>query len=139
MAIKLDLNRLLTLKEKIVTAKEFQEPWDYFLTYFTEVPGFIEMGVDPDTTILHQILSHIAKTVLNKNAKVTKLLLKEIPGYHFMHGAVLLQGQLGNLIYFSDIDVGILAMLKPRSTSEFALVRFSRAQMEHDGVKAVLH
>ena len=48
-----------------------------------------------------------------------------------------MKNMMANIIYFSDVDTGIFAMLKPRSQSEFMLVRFSCAM--DTGKTPVLH
>ncbi len=133
----LDLTLLTRLKKQIITATDFKEPWEYFFTHFAEVPGFIALGNTVNDEYLTQVISQVASTVLKQPVTVSASMLKKIPEYDFIHGAVFVQNIMANIIYFSDVDTGIFAMLKPRSNAEFMLVRFSCATAT--GNATVLH
>ena len=129
----MNLEQLLTLKDKLVTAKEFKEPLDYFFDHFGEDPDFFEVGERADNPFLESMVAIIGKELFKKEEiLVSHFLVVEIPGYHFFHGTCFIQGNVSNFLYFEDIDMGLLAVFisAMRVTQ---LVRFSSLKLEGGG------
>lgn len=119
-----DLTKLLTLKDKMIKAKDFAEPCNYFLDHFGEKPAFMKLGAKADTAFLQPILQQIGKRLLNQEVAVVILPVTEIAEHHFLHGACLLNGKLASFFYFRDIDMGILTLLQS-TKSGVVMARFS--------------
>jgi hypothetical protein len=125
----MDLSRLATLKEKLVTAREFSKVFDYFLDHFGENPDFIALGERADCPFLEAVLAQVGHTLFQRKVWVTEMLLTELPEQHFIHGTCRIAGRLATVIYFDDIHTGLMVVILSESPSETRLVRFSGRPM----------
>lgn len=123
----MDLKSLSTLKQKVISAKDLSGPWTYFFDNFGENPAFLELGFPSKNELLEIIIAEIGKQVFNQNATITNLILTEIPEYYFIHGACSIEGKLANILLFTDIDKGLLTVVKSLRTGEVCNIRFSTA------------
>jgi hypothetical protein len=126
----MNLKKLSTLKDKLMEAKDFREPWNYFFDHFGDDPEFMmKAGKRADDTVLKQVIAHVGQELFNTpKVSVTNMLLTEIPKYHFIHGGCFIQGRMATLIFFDDIDMGLLAVSMGGHETMFA--RFSSIIME---------
>jgi hypothetical protein len=120
-----DLKKLLVLKDKLIKAKDFKEPCDYFLTHFGENPDFIKLGAAADSEFLLPIIEELGKALLKHRPTDIRLAITEIAEYQFLHGACFLDGRIANLMYFKDIDMGILSLLQAGPPMGVQMARFS--------------
>ncbi len=120
-----DLTKLLVLRDKLIKATDFKEPCDYFLTHFGENPDFIKLGVPADAEFLTPILQGLSNAILKKTPTHIRLALTEIPDYRFLHGACFMDSQIANILYFRDIDMGILTLLQSGPSGGVQMARFS--------------
>jgi len=135
---KMDLEQLLTLKDKLVAAKEFYEPWEYFFDHFGEDPDLYEVGQRKDHNLLKKVIEVVGEQLFKKKVALINLLIVSIPEYHFFHGACFIQGKMTNFLYFEDIDMGLLAVVMGPGKSQTMLVRFSSMLLEGKSRKAFL-
>lgn len=125
-------DNLRTLKNKLLTAKDFKEPWEYFFDHFAENPEFLKLGQQAENSLLSDIIAAIGEKIFRKKITVTNLLLTEVSKYSFFHGACFIQGKVATIIYFKDIDTGLFAISLSAKTHEISLVRFSCIKMDND-------
>ncbi len=121
----MDLNRLATLKDKLVSAKDFAPVWTYFFDNFGEDPAFIALGERTHSPFLEAVLQQVGRALLQKDVTLTDVLLTHLPEHQFIHGACVINGALANLIYFEDVHVGALAVVTSVSPGETKMVRFT--------------
>jgi hypothetical protein len=119
-----DLTKLPILKDKMIKAKDFADPCNYFLDHFGENPAFMRAGAPADAAFLKPILERIGQRLLNQAVALTVLPAAAIADHHFLHGACLFNGKLASFFYFRDIDMGILTLLQS-PTSGVVMARFS--------------
>jgi hypothetical protein len=60
-------------------------------------------------------------------------MLIHIAEHGFWHGCFVLAGRLGQVIYFEDIDRGLLTIAGDVSSGHTHFVRFSAVEVEIDG------
>lgn len=132
----MDLSKLQKLKNMMLTAEEFGEPWKYFLDQFGEDQAFFDLGRPPeDDGLLRAILTRTGKELFGRDATLSHVHLVEIKKYNFIHGTYLIQGRLGSVIYFSDIGVGIAALLGKTLSAETLFVRFMTVEVPKEAGK----
>src|SRR6266511_5724964 len=98
----MDLSLLATLKEKLLTAKRFNEVLDYFLTNFGEKPEFIALGERIEDPFLEAVVQQVAEQLFKKSATITGLLLSRLAEQQFVHGACFVETSMCNVLYFED-------------------------------------
>ncbi len=124
----MNLERLTTLKQKLVTADNFKDPWEYFFEHFAANPSFVKMGTRVTNLLLEAIISKLGQELFQQKIDVTNLLLTEIEPYHFIHGACLLKDRIVTILFFTDIDMGLFAI--SMENMEISLIRFSSMTAE---------
>ncbi len=123
----MDLSLLATLKEKLLTAKRFNEVLDYFLTNFGEKPEFIALGERIEDPFLEAVVQQVAEQLFKKSATITGLLLSRLAEQQFVHGACFVETSMCNVLYFEDARAGLLAVAKLGGQTHY--VRFSGQPM----------
>ncbi len=125
----LDLAGLEDLKEMVVTAKDFHEPWDFFFTNFGERDGFMSEGRRTDHPVLKAILESIGESLFGVKEQLDDALLVEIPKHSFIHGTCIMKGHFVAVLFFYDADIGLASVLDPVSNNS-QMLRFSSATVE---------
>jgi hypothetical protein len=123
--VVMDLTLLATLKDKLVTATEFDDVFRYFLDHFGENPKFIALGERSHDPFLVAVIEQIASQIFGKRVPLDNLLLTRLPDHNFTHGGVILNSHLANVLYFDDIRMGLVAVLMGFPTGEMKYARFS--------------
>jgi hypothetical protein len=121
----MDLTRLATLKDQLLHAHDFTMVWEYFLDHFGEDPDFIALGERTQHPFLQAVLAHVGRELFQREGSVTHLLLTRLPEHQCVHGGCTLHGKLANVLYFEDIQTGLLAVVLSLAPSETKLVRFT--------------
>jgi hypothetical protein len=125
----MDLSLLGTLKEKLAQAARFSDVLDYFLTHFGEKSEFIALGERTRHPFLESILAQIGGQIFSGNVVVTNLILTQVAEQQFVHGGCAINGCLATVIYFDDVQLGLLSVVMPPPGTETKLVRFSGRRM----------
>ena len=121
----MDLKQLDVLKQKLATSSDFMEPWRYFLDYFAEDASFMRLGDRHEGTDLEGVIAAISRKLLSQEVSVDQALLTEIEGHEFVHGVCVVGGKMAGVIFFKDIDLGLLAITVSNRSGEVLLSRFS--------------
>lgn len=120
----MDLAKLETLKQLLVEAREFMPVWDYFMTHFGEQRDFMELGEPARSPLLEELVRQAAREIVDPSATIGTLMLVRLPEQRFIHGAVTVQGKFGNIFYFEDVGVGLLAVVMTMD-GDNRLIRFT--------------
>ncbi len=120
----IDQERIATLRKKLAEATDFLELWEYFLTHFAENPEFHELGRPAEASFLLEVIGELGSKLLNQQAiRISQLMLIEIPEASLFHGACLIEGRLAGLMFFQDLDMGLMALSE--ISGKTMLARFS--------------
>jgi hypothetical protein len=129
----MDLSLLATLKDKLANATDFGDVWTYFFDHFGEDREFIDQGDRADHPFLEAIIAQIGEELFGCKVAVENLLLTRLPDHDFYHGGFTFAGRMGNVIYFDDVQTGLLAVLMAGGSSETKMVRFTGRRMLRSG------
>jgi hypothetical protein len=121
----MDLTKLATLKEKLVSAKEFAEVWTYFLDHLGENPEFMALGERVQDRFLERVLSEIGKQLFGRTVQVRDTAFIHLPEHGFVHGALTLEDRPGSVFYFRDIRQGLVVLVWSLAPTETKFARFS--------------
>ena len=130
----MDLSRLQNLKDMIVTAESFGDPWDYFFDHFGEDQEFMALGEATEHPILEAVVEKLGRELYKDSPAVvvTKPMLMKLEQYQFFHGSFFVQGRMGVLIFFEDIDMGLMSLSAESEESPTLMMRFSTYQVDED-------
>ena len=122
----MDLTLLETLRFKISTAKDFSEVFEYFFDHFGEDPKFFEVGEPADNEMLVQMLGKIGGSIFKTDkVRLDNLRLVRIKEYNFIHGGMIMNGAMGNVIYCEDLQQGLLVIHRPGKNPPTHFARFT--------------
>ncbi len=125
------------LKEVMMSADELIEIFRFFFDHLGENSDFMEMGNLTEHPGLNRILKAIGKRLLNDDIRITDLLLREIPKHGFIHGKCFINDKMTSVLYFEDIDMGIISIILSFSNPpDNRLLRFSGVSMPDDREKS---
>jgi hypothetical protein len=120
----MDLTLFAKLKETLMTAKRFDEIWNYFFDHFMENAEFMSMGKPIQRhELLEAVLAQIAGRLFKVEAAVLEIRLIKLAEQNFIHGCGMLNGHLTSVIYFEDDHMGIFNIVMDDGRTEMA--RFS--------------
>ncbi len=129
--VKLDILRLM-----MSTETDLQTIFEYFLDHFGENEEFISLGKPltdqhhPLLSVIHTVAQEIfAKYKMKANPlRLEHLLLIHVPDHKLIHGGMLLQGHMANVLYFEDLKVGLMVVVMKQN--EFARFSLAKAPQE---------
>jgi hypothetical protein len=125
--------RIRMLRERLVSAKDFREPWNYFHDRLVGDKDFSSAGEPASNESLQDVLEATGSAVLRHRVSAEDFLPIHLPSHHFWHGALRFEALPGIFFYFDDVDVGLLGIPDPQSSRNTLYVRFSLAQVGSKG------
>jgi hypothetical protein len=108
----MDLTGLEKLKEIVATSKDLSAAFHYFMDHFGENETFLRLGKPKPHPLLEQLIAASAGQILRATLVVEQFFLIPIPKTRFIHGAGLVNRWPTNVLYFDDIQVGIIAIMR---------------------------
>jgi len=133
----MDLKLLDELKEKLGGASNFFPVYEYFLDHFGENPEFISLGDRTDSPFLEAVLAQVGGQLFQKEVEPHGLMLTRLPDQQFIHGACMLRGRLACVIYFEDIQMGLLAVDTAQDGGKLTVARFTGQRVPRGGAPSV--
>ena len=122
----MDLSLLSTLKQKLVHGTEFQEAQTYFFDHFAEDEEFLGLGERHEDRFLKSIIETVATQLFGRPIVIDDLLLIRLKDHYFIHGNCILGGRVATILYFEDVEQGLLSIVWSFSPAETKFVRFTR-------------
>jgi len=120
------LVRLQELKRKLMKEKEFSKTWTFYMDEFADRPEFLEVGEPVANAFLEAAIPAICQKMFSKKARVSAPLIIYIAKHQFFHAPVRVDNQSGGVIFFADINMGLLAVSAAYpNTDEVKYSRFS--------------
>jgi hypothetical protein len=106
----MDFKRIGILRDKAVSAKNFSEVFTYFFYNIGEDSEFIRICRRTSDPLLESCLTQSLQAFFKRPVEPENLLLMEVPAHGLIHGGFTVQGMLGNVLYFVDIQLGMIAL-----------------------------
>lgn len=127
----LDLKKLDILKEKMINAENFKDPWSYFFDHFAENSKFMDIGKRVKFPELAITLQQVAQQlILKTDAKITNLFVIGLIKQDFYHGTFFIDNKLASFIFFKDISLGMVSVASSPRSPQVLLSRFSLTKLE---------
>jgi len=120
-----DMARLKILKSQLLQATDFMAVLDYFMTHFGENPQFMAMGKRTQHSVIEAAVAQTWQRLYGKPLPAGQLLLTLLPRHRFVHGGGFYGDKVLNILYFEDLQMGLLAVATPFSSSDIKLARFT--------------
>ena len=121
----MDLQLLETLKQKLGSATDFGDVQSYFFDHFGEDAEFMKLGEATDHPFLEQVFVQVCARLFPSHVVLTRMLFTRLAEQHFVHGGLTINGRLATVMYFEDVQLGMLVIAAPRPGANNDYVRFT--------------
>jgi hypothetical protein len=125
--------KLQRLKQAIQAESELPKISDVFWDEVAREPWFAGAGHPAENPRLRMITERVGWHVLGEAHRATSTMLIHVSEHAFWHGCCVLDGKLGQVLYFEDIDRGLLTIAGDIGSGKTHFVRFSNVEIEIDG------
>ena len=116
-------SRLDDLRRALEAADDFAPVLDRFLAEVAGDPEFLGRGFPVDEPRLDPILRGVVHRAVGPSARIELVALHRLTPIPFVHGAVLVDGRAGLVLWFEDRGVGLFAV-PGRRVGEVEICRF---------------
>ncbi len=109
----MNLELLETLKKKMTESENLEETLMYFYDNFVGQGELPKRSVMIDESFIKDMLPQTVEGMLHKEVRIKGLRLMGVPKYHFIHGTFWAGEFVGTLLYFEDVEVGVISLSHP--------------------------
>ncbi len=120
----MEIERLQELKQKLASEKDFSKIWNFYMDNFADHAEFTDLGEPASNKYLNAVIPKTCQQMFGNKIKITNFLLIKIAKYKFFHGPFQVDGRIGGVIYFKDINIGLLAVSADFPPTD--MVKYSR-------------
>jgi hypothetical protein len=107
----MDLTQLLQLQEKLMRESDLASIWLFYMDNFMDCPELDDASYPKSNPLIEALIPKICKQLLDLKKKTTiEYLLLTVSEYYFYHAPLMINGAVGGLIYFEDINMGLIAI-----------------------------
>lgn len=125
-AVKFE-SKVLELKEQVQTGSDFSKIFNFFFDYLGEEDEFNNICKKAKNPALKKFLGILGERLFQKKITLTHFMLLKFPKHKFYHGSFFIEGKIGGVIFFEDIDMGIFSVVKDYPETSF--MRFSAVKL----------
>lgn len=117
----INFERLDNLKLMLSHEEDLATIWSYFMTHFADHEAFTDIGKPIRHPLVEKIIVIINQQLFDETVK--NLLLIGLPNFNFLHGVFTVGNRTGGVIYFEEIQKGMVAVSENPPSQ---LVKYSR-------------
>jgi hypothetical protein len=121
----MDIDRLKELRRKLVIDKDLSEVWEFYMDHFADHEAFTDLGERADHEFIDAVLKNVCGQLFGARARIDDFLLISIADYDFFHGPFMVEGRIGGIIYFEDVNFGLIAVSESPGSNMVKYSRFS--------------
>jgi hypothetical protein len=118
------VNRFKQLKKKLSEEKDLSKIWLFYMDHFADHEEFTNQGKRAKNSYIDLVLETTCEHLFGKRAKIKGFLLVHIAEQQFFHGGFDVDGRIGGVIYFEDINIGMCAISAESPPTE--VMKYSR-------------
>jgi hypothetical protein len=117
----INFERLDNLKLMLSREEDLATIWSYFMTHLADHEAFTDIGEPIRHPLVEKIIIIINQQLFDETVK--NLLLISLPNFKFLHGVFTVGNRTGGVIYFEEIQKGMVAVSENPPSQ---LVKYSR-------------
>ncbi len=127
------------LKQMLVSEDNFGVTFTYFYDHLASDSGIFNICKPTKKPLIKTILKSMANQMFEKGGQVTNLFLIQPRKSPFVQGTCFINGRMGNLFFFEDIDMGMVALLSAPGSDMVHFIRFTSTSIDDaDGKNFVM-
>jgi hypothetical protein len=116
------IEKLYQLKEKLQKETDLSKIWLYYMDEFGDVPEFSDLGEPVRQDSLLAVITQVCQQIFGKPININDILTIYIKEYKFYHAPFMTSNHIGGVIFFEDINTGLIAVTSAASN----LAKYSR-------------
>jgi hypothetical protein len=116
------IEKLYQLKEKLQKETDLSKIWLYYMDEFGDVPEFSDLGEPVRQDSLLAVITQVCQQIFGKPIHINDILTIYIKEYKFYHAPFMANNHIGGVIFFEDINTGLIAVTSAASN----LAKYSR-------------
>jgi hypothetical protein len=116
------LEKLHQLKEKLQQEKDLSKIWLYYMDEFGDRPEFSDLGEPVRQDSLLVVITQVCQQIFGKPININDILTIYIKEHKFYHAPFMANSHIGGVIFFEDINTGLIAVTSATSK----LAKYSR-------------
>jgi hypothetical protein len=121
----MSLSHLPELKKMLLHEKDLGPVWEYFMVHFAENTEFMALGERARHTLVEAIVARVGEEMFSGTGDVKALVLSRVPKEQFIHGGFFVDGRLGAVFYFEDVQTGLMSVAEGPPSDQVKFARFS--------------
>jgi hypothetical protein len=129
----MDLSWLQELKVKLINDKNLLSIWGFFLDHLHNDPSFMDLGGAAEHELLQDAVPRMCAQMYPRPAMLCQMRLVRLADWQFIHGTVNLDGRVGGVLFFEDVQIGLLAVSDHFPSDETKCIRFSAQPFKQPG------
>lgn len=119
------MEKLITLKEKLINEDRFDLISKYFLDNFCKDREFLDMGCFKGNDIIETALTKVGEYLFKRAFPITGLSLRYIEKYNFYHGCAMVESKPATVFYFEDVHMGMINLINDVRENRIEFIRFT--------------
>ena len=123
-------DKLGQLKEKVFAADDLSSAYSFFFDHLGNNPSFMQRGKRAKHEIITAVLKTMCNDIFGDKSKVTNVKLFNAAKTSFFHGICQMNSKPASVLYFEDIEMGMIAIMAGPAFGQFTYVRFSATSVE---------
>jgi hypothetical protein len=116
------------LRELLVASKDLTEPMDYFLQHVITNPEIVRASQPAASAMLLHVILELVERHFGQELFVLAPFFLHAATYRLWHGGCHLGSYVTHVLYFDDVQTGILSIVKPQDSFSVEYLRFSVVQ-----------
>jgi hypothetical protein len=129
----MDLSRLQELKKKLINDKDLLPVWGFFLDHLGNDLAFMDLGEPVSHEFLEEVVPRLGAQMYPQAAVICQMRLVRLADQQFIHGSVNVDGRAGGVLFFEDVQIGLLAVSDHFPSDETKCARFSAKPFKQPG------
>lgn len=117
--------RIDNLRELLVHEDHLPAIGKYFFDNLAEDRAFIQHGKVVKNPMLKKIIRKACDDFISKDQQMMKLLMVQLKGFPFVHGAFFIGPHLSNFFYFEELKKGMIIIVRSMTSGETSFIRFT--------------
>lgn len=109
------LKKLSKLKEKLQKETDLSKIWLYYMDEFGDRSEFIDVGEPVRQDFLLTVIAQVCQQIFGKLTNIDGILTIYIKDYQFYHAPFMANNHIGGVIFFEDINTGLIAVTSATS------------------------
>ena len=116
------IEKLSQLKEKLQKETDLSKIWLYYMDEFGDRPEFSNLGEPVRQEFLLKVIAQVCQQIFGKPTNIDGILTIYLKEYQFYHAPFMASNHIGGVIFFEDINTGLIAVTSAASN----LAKYSR-------------